>query len=451
VNAYLPHSDQDRAQMLAAVGATSVDDLFAALPESLRVAGLALPPGLTEAETRDHLQLLADENKVWGHSSFVGAGFYRHHVPAAVRAMIGRSEFATSYTPYQAEVSQGTLAHIFEFQTAVCELTGLDVANASLWDGPSAAAEAAFLALRATGRDRMALSGALHPETNQVISTYAAGPGFSITPLPVDETSGQTPPPLSGPPSDTGVVVLQQPNFFGVVEDTAAWAKAAHQAGALLVVVQNPVTLGVLEAPGVLGADIAVGDVQPLGNGLNFGGPSAGYMACRGSLLRQLPGRLVGRTVDAEGRTCYTLTLQAREQHIRRAKATSNICSNQALNALAATVYLALLGPVGLRELGSLCLQRAHALQERLKALPGVTAAFSGPFFHEFTLRLPFPANEFRRRLREQGVDPGIPLGRWFLEKDRELLVAVTEVNSPTGLDRYVEAAGRALTEGVAA
>lgn len=437
--------------MLGAVGVASLDDLFAHLPQSLRLEGLALPSGLTEAETRDHLQLLAGADTVWGGSSFVGGGFYRHHVPAAVRAMVGRSEFATSYTPYQAEVSQGTLEHIFEFQTAVCELTGLDVSNASLWDGPSAAAEAAFLALRATGRDHIALSGALHPETAQVISTYAAGPGFTITALPVDETGGQTPPPAAGVAQGTGVVVVQQPNFFGVIEDTAAWADAAHQAGALLAVIQNPVTLGVLEAPGASGADIVVGDVQPLGNGLNFGGPSAGYMACRGSLLRQLPGRLVGRTVDAEGRTCYTLTLQAREQHIRRAKATSNICSNQALNALAATVYLALLGPVGLRELGSVCLQRAHALRGRLEALPGVTAAFTGPFFHEFALRLPLPAPEFRRRLREQGVDPGIPLGRWFPQRDRELLVAVTEVNAPVWLDRYVEAANRALREEVAA
>ncbi len=245
--------------MVAAVGVASVDDLFAGLPESLRLEGLALPSGLTEAETRDHLQSLAEANTVWEGSSFVGGGFYRHHVPAAVRAIVGRSEFATSYTPYQAEVSQGTLEHIFEFQTAVCELTGLDVSNASLWDGPSAAAEAAFLALRATGRDHLALSAALHPETAQVICTYAAGPGFTITALPVDEVSGQTPPPSAGVAQDTGVVVMQQPNCFGVVEDTAAWAEAAHQAGALLAVIQNPMTLGSWRPRGALGADIVGG------------------------------------------------------------------------------------------------------------------------------------------------------------------------------------------------
>lgn len=451
---YLPNTEADVEAMLRKIGVKSFEELVADIPPEIRSqAQIKLPAGLSELETVDKVARLAAENRpARDLISFLGGGAYDHYVPAAVDHILLRSEFYTAYTPYQAEVSQGTLEHIFEFQTAVCELTGLDVANASLWDGPSAAAEAAFLALRATGRDHIALSGTLHPEAAQVISTYAAGPGFAVTALPMDEAGGQTPVPVAGLPSGTGVVVVQQPNFFGVIEDTAAWAEAAHRAGALLAVVQNPMTLGVVEAPGVLGADVVVGDVQPLGNGLNYGGPSAGYMACRASLLRQLPGRLVGRTVDAEGRTCYTLTLQAREQHIRRAKATSNICSNQALNALAATVYLALLGPAGLRELGSLCLQRAHALRQRLEALPGgVTAVFSGPFFHEFALRLPLSAPEFRRRMRRQGVDPGIPLGRWFPERDRELLVAVTEVNSPVQLDRYVEAAGRALGEGVAA
>lgn len=451
MNAYLPHSHRDREHMLAVLGVGSVDGLFGALPPHLHLECLGLPAAMTETETQERLRRLAAADRVWGGASFLGAGCYRHAVPAAVRAVTGRSEFATSYTPYQAEVSQGTLEHIFEFQTAVCELTGLDVANASLWDGPSAAAEAAFLALRHNGREGIACSAGLHPETVQVITTYAEGPGFTLTRLDLDPETGRTSPPAEGTLDSAGVVVLQQPNFFGVIEDTAAWAAAAHASGALLAVMQNPMTLGVLEAPGLLGADIVVGDVQPFGNGLSYGGPSAGYMACRGQLLRQLPGRLVGRTVDSEGRTCYTLTLQAREQHIRRAKATSNICSNQALNALAATVYLALLGPTGLRDLGSLCLQRAHHLLRRLTALPGVTAAYQGPVFQEFALRLPISAFAFRRRLRGLGVDPGVPLGRWFPERERELLVAVTELNPPSELDRYVEAATRVLAEEVAA
>lgn len=453
MNPYLPHSDDDRARMLETIGLESIDQLFSDLPEGLRLQHLDLPGALTEEETRGSIERLAAANRAWGGSSFLGAGCYRHHVPAAVRAIIGRSEFSTSYTPYQAEVSQGTLEHIFEFQTAVCELTGLEVANASLWDGPSAAAEAAFLALRSNGREVIACSAGLHPETRQVIETYAGGPGLEVVTIELDPHSGQTQAnaetlaQLEG----CGVVLLQQPNFLGVVEDTAAWAAAAHEAGALLAVVQYPLTLGLLEAPGVLGADIAVGDVQPFGNAMCFGGPSAGYMACRAKLLRQLPGRLVGRTLDADGRTCYTLTLQAREQHIRRAKATSNICSNQALNALASTAYLTLLGPQGLSELGSLCLRRAHSLVERLETLPGIERAYTGPFFNEVTLRLPLAAAEFRQRMRSLGIDPGVPLERWFPDRPQDLLVAVTEMNPPERLEAYLDAARRALTEEVAA
>jgi glycine dehydrogenase subunit 1 len=444
---YLSLSDADRQYMLAAIGATSIEDLFSPVPASLRLKGLELPAGLSEVETRAKVRRLASLNRASRSSSFLGAGCYQHAVPAAVNALIGRSEFATAYTPYQAEVSQGTLQGIFEFQTTVCELTGLDIANASMYDGPSATAEAAFMALRETRRERVVSSAGLHPETFEVMRTYAGGPGLSVEALELDAVTGRTvvasPEHLAG----AGALVVQQPNFFGVIEDVGLLAEAAHSAGALLVVVHNPMTAGVLEAPGRLGADIAAGDAQVFGSTMSFGGPSVGYLACRQASLRQLPGRLVAQTIDADGRTCYTLTLQAREQHIRRAKATSNICSNQALNALAATICLALLGPAGLAELGYVCLERAHSLQAALAALPGVSPLHNGPFFNEFALRLPGNASSFAAAMRRHGIDPGVPLGRFRPAWTDFLLVAVTELNSPADLDAYLASACRVIFE----
>jgi glycine dehydrogenase subunit 1 len=455
--AYACHSDQDRQRLLEAIGLNDIEGLFAPIPAPLRHDRLELPPPLSESDVRDRLEALAGADRPTHSASFLGAGCYRHFIPAAVRAMVSRSEFATAYTPYQAEVSQGTLQHIFEFQTAICELTGLDVANASLYDGPSALAEAAFMALRVTKRGEIAISAGVHPEAAEVLATYAAGPGIAVRTLPLDPVTGRTvvgeavgdlpqqgAHPSGNPQSgDVGVIVVQQPNFLGVIEDLSALASVAHAGGALLVVMQNPMTLGVLAAPGCLGADIVVGDVQVFGNAMCFGGPSAGFLACREAYLRQVPGRLVGQTVDADGRRCYTLTLQAREQHIRRAKATSNICSNQALNALAATVYLSLLGPRGLKELGELCVRRAHHLRSRLCSLPGVKPGAEGPFFHEFAIHLPVADTEFTRAMRAFGVDPGVPLSRFG--RPSSLLVAVTELNPPEALDRYVATARHVL------
>ncbi len=458
--AYACHSDQDRQRLLEAIGLNDIEGLFAPIPAPLRHDRLELPPPLSESEVRDRLEALAAADRPTHSASFLGAGCYRHFIPAAVRAMVSRSEFATAYTPYQAEVSQGTLQHIFEFQSAMCELTGLEVANASLYDGPSALAEAAFMALRVTKRDEIVLSAGVHPEAAEVLATYAAGPGIAVRTLPLDPVTGRTligeprlgdRPAASGGdgldggdgPAEAGVIVVQQPNFLGVVEDLAGLASAAHAGEALLVVLHNPMTLGVLAAPGSLGADIVVGDAQVFGNSMSFGGPSVGFLTCREAHLRQIPGRLVGQTVDADGRTCYTLTLQAREQHIRRAKATSNICSNQALNALAATVYLSLLGPNGLRELGELCVRRAHDLHSRLCSLPGVIPAVTGPFFHEFALDLPMDDVEFAHAMRARGVDPGVPLSRFG--RPGSILVAVTELNPPEALDRYVAAAREIL------
>jgi glycine dehydrogenase subunit 1 len=452
---YTVHSDDDRRRLLETIGVSDVTELFASVPPDLGQAGLRLPPGLSEPETRERLETLAGTNRPAGPYSFLGAGCYRHYVPAAVRALASRSEFATAYTPYQPEVSQGTLQHIFEFQSCLCELTGLDVANASLYEGPSALAEAAFMALRLTGREEIMVSAGVNPEAVQVVETYAAGPNFQTHRLPLDQATGMTVVAADTLPASAGVFLVQCPNCLGVIEDLRPLAQAAHSAGALLVASVDPGTLGVLEAPGRLGADIVVGDVQVFGSAPSYGGPSAGFLACAGTHLRQLPGRLVGQTKDADGRVCYTLTLQAREQHIRRAKATSNICSNQALSALAATVHLALLGPHGLRERGALCLQRAHHLQSRLCSLPGVTPLVSGPFFSEFALALPYPADGFRSAMLERGVDPGVPLSRLELGAHpvfpapsvNALVVAVTEINHPAALHRYEEVARAILGE----
>ena len=444
---HLPHTAEERRRMLETIGVSSVEELFQVIPETLRSEELPLRSGLSEMETRVQIERLAANNRVWGGSGFLGAGCYNHYIPSAVRSLASRSEFTTAYTPYQAEVSQGTLRHIFEFQTVITQLTELEVANASLYDGASAAAEAAFLALRQTGRNHIVLSAGLHPETIQTVETYASGPGAGVERIPLDRETGRTTTLTSnsGTLEEAGVLIIQQPNFFGVIEDIASHARAAHEAGALLVVVQNPITLGVLSPPGAEGADIAVGDLQPFGNPASFGGPSAGYLACHQDLLRQLPGRLVGETLDADGRRCYTLTLQAREQHIRRSRATSNICSNQALNALTATIYLALLGPEALHRVGEICLRRAHHLCVALASIPDIERLYSAPFFHEFALTVRGGAGNFVERMREKGIDPGVHLRRFYPGSEETILVAVTEVNTPADLARYVEAASQVM------
>jgi glycine cleavage system P protein (glycine dehydrogenase) subunit 1 len=460
---YTVHSEQDRERMLEVVGASSSDDLFAQIPGALRKAGLRLPPGLSEQDTRAQIDALAAADRIPGPASFLGGGYYRHFVPAAVRTLVSRSEFATAYTPYQPEVSQGTLEHVFEFQTCICEITGLDVANASLYDGPSAMAEGAFMALRATRQEAILISAGIHPETRMVLATYAAGPSIPLHTLPLDAGSGATATPARrGLPPGVGAVLVQQPNYLGVIEDLEPLAAAAHAGGALLVASVNPATLGLLESPGAIGADIVVGDAQVFGCPPSFGGPSVGFLACRNEHVRQIPGRLVSQTLDEDGRTCYTLTLQAREQHIRRAKATSNICSNQALSALAATIHLGLLGPAGVRQRAEVCLRRAHYLHSRLCSLPGVRPLVDGPFFHEFTLRLPCRAEDFTLAMRARGIDPGVPLARlwrgqaanqpratagppWGESLEQALLVAVTELNPREALDAYVDAAAGVL------
>jgi glycine dehydrogenase subunit 1 len=439
---FLPHTGRERVEMLAACRVGSVEELFAPLPEAVRLRRpLDLPGPLSEMELAGHLRALAERNTpTEGLLSFLGAGAYEHYLPAAVGAIVGRAEFYTAYTPYQPEVSQGTLEAIYEFQSYVAALTGLDVANASLYDGATAVAEAVAMALAHTRRTEVLVGANVHPEYRQVLGTYARRWAATVRELPAPE-GALDPAVVAGQVSErTAAVIVQNPNFFGLVEAGEELACAAHAQGALLVVVANPVSLGLLAAPGTYGADLCVGEGQPLGNPLGFGGPYVGFMAAREALVRRMPGRIVGVTVDRDGRRGFALTLQTREQHIRREKATSNICSNEALCALAFTAHLSLLGPQGLRELAGLCLQKAHYAADRLAALPGFRLAFPGPFFHEFAVRVPGPAERFVERLAARGILPGLPLKRFYPDLDNALLICVTETKSQAAIDRLVEA-----------
>jgi glycine dehydrogenase subunit 1 len=436
----VPHSADELAAMLAAVGVASQEELYAEIPAAVRLrTPLDLPAGISESELFADLRRLAAANQPAGAMiSFLGAGAYDHYVPAVVDAVTGRSEFATAYTPYQPERSQGVLQTIFEYQTAICELTGLPVANASMYDAGTALAEAVTIAVTQTGRKRVLVSAGVHPEYRQVLVTETAGLGLTIDEAACDDgVTAETTPSVA---TDTAVVVLQQPNFFGGLEDMAAAAQAAHAAGALFIAVVDPIALGILAPPGDYGADIAVGDGQALGNPLNFGGPYLGFMAVGEALVRRLPGRLVGETVDGEGRRGFVLTLQTREQHIRREKATSNICSNHALNALAALVYLSWLGKQGLPELALLCARKAHYLRAQLLRIPGVTPFTAGPIVREFALRLPRPAAAVIGALADLGYLAGVDAGRFYAGLDDVLVLAVTERRTRAEMDAFVKA-----------
>ena len=441
--------------MLAAVGAASVDELFADIPRAARLERpLRLPPGASESEVYAELAALATRNTPGSALvSFLGAGVYDHYVPAVVDAIVSRSEFATTYTPYQPERSQGVLQSIFEFQTAICQLTGLDVSNASLYDGGTALTEAAFLATAHTGRPKIVVSRGVHPEYRQVLATETAGRAPAVGgPVPLEvacDGDGTDMAALGAVVDDaTAAVAVQQPHFFGGLEDMAAAAHIAREAGALFVAIVDPLSLGLLQPPGEYGADIAVGEGQALGNRMSFGGPHLGFMAARQQLVRRMPGRIVGETVDADGRRGYVLTFQTREQHIRREKATSNICSNHALNALAAVVYLCWLGKQGLPELAEVCARKADYLRARLLELPGLAPYTRGPVFREFAVRLPLPAKELVERLLPQGYLAGVDVGRFSPELADVLLVAVTEKRTRAEMDAFVRAVRGVLTAG---
>ncbi len=435
---YLPHTDADRQEMMAAIGVGSIDELFVDVPQAARLDGLLdLPRHAGELEVERALVALAAKNAAAGSGpSFLGAGAYRHHVPAAVDHLIARSEFLTAYTPYQPEVSQGTLQFLFEFQTQVAMITGMEVANASLYDGATACAEAVMMAGRLSRRHKAIVSGGLHPHYSEVTRTLAAFTGHDIALAPPDVEGSEDLGALID--DETACVVVQNPGFFGHLRDYAGLAAACHERGALLiVVVAEVVSLGAVRPPGAMGADIVAAEGQALGVGLNFGGPHLGLFAARQSFARQMPGRLCGETLDADGRRGYVLTLATREQHIRREKATSNICTNSGLCALAFSIHLALLGEDGLRRLAALNHAGAAGLAARLAQVDGVEVV-TDAFFNEFTLRLPRSAARAVDALAERGIFAGVPVSRLYPGDDvldRLLLVAVTETATAADMD----------------
>jgi len=440
---YIPSSPAERRKLLQVLGLDSIDRLFDTIPEAFRLKRpLDLPPALPEADLVQHLSELSRKN-LDPHSSaqFLGAGAYRHFIPAIVDHLISRAEFYSSYTPYQPEFSQGTLQSIFEFQTMICQLTGMDAANASLYDGASALAEGILLAHRAKRRQEILIAGFVHPEYLKVVRTLVTTLGIELKMIPagesgacdVDRVAGQ----LTG---QTAAVVIQMPNFVGRLEDIAPLAQAAHRAGAVCIVVVNEaVSLGMLEAPGNLGADVVLGEAQSFGVPLSYGGPYLGFMGVRMEYVRELPGRLVGQAKDAQGRDGYVLTLATREQHIRREKATSNICTNQGLCMLAATIFMATLGKQGMRELALQNRSRTEYAKAALIKIPGCKLPYPGPGFNEFVLELPKEAIAVHRQLLGKGIVAGLPLERYFPERKNDLLITVTETNSRNQIDRLAK------------
>jgi glycine dehydrogenase subunit 1 len=444
---YTPATEQDRREMLATIGMSSMDELFADIPEGVRLGRpLALPEGLSEQEVYEHLAQLAARNTHADEEvTFVGAGMYDHYVPAIVDSIILRSEYLTPYTPYQPEVSQGTLQVMFEFQTAISELTGLPVSNAAVYDGPTAVAAAGYLAKLQNGRTRFVTSRGLHPHSRAALVTHAAGFGSQVVETALDEQGATDVEALAAAvDDDTAAVFVQQPNFLGTVEDLGPLSEAAKRTGALLIVQADPMTLGILKPPGDYGADVCVGEGQSLGNRLDFGGPSFGFFAATEEHIRKMPGRIAGETKDVEGRRGFVLTLQTREQHIRREKATHNICTAQQLNALAGTVYLSWLGKEGLVEIGELMLQRTHYARETL----GLDRINPGPVVREFAVRVP-DLDAVIERARAEGVNPGYPLRQDYPEYEDGLLVAITERRTKQDIDKLASVVG--ATAGVAA
>jgi glycine dehydrogenase subunit 1 len=440
---FLPNTDQDRAKMLKAVGVSDLEELFGDIPKSVRPKKpMSIPGGLSEYEVKKLVSSLSKKNQNLDDlTCYLGAGAYEHHIPSFVDQLLLRQEFYTAYTPYQPEISQGTLQAIFEYQTMICEITGLDAANASLYDGATAMAEAAIMAC--DRKKEVIISSAIHPEYREVLATYAGDVGIEIK--VANHVDGLSPASSYQQhiTKQTAAIIVQYPNFFGNIEDLRSLADLAHANKALFIVaVVEPVALGILEAPGMCGADIVVGEGQSFGNSLGFGGPYLGFLAVQEKLVRRMPGRIVGETVDNQGKRAFVLTLQAREQHIRREKASSNICSNQALSALACTMTLAALGKEGLREMAELSLQKAHYAFKKLTALPGVEPVFSAPFFNEFVIKLNKAPEVVNAALLKDKILGGLPLKRFFDDMDKEVLLCVTELRSKAEIDYLAERLG---------
>jgi len=440
---YVLNTGPDQKAMLDKIGAASLEELFSFIPAGVRLnRTLQVPPALCEMDLQQHMTRLARSNQsADGAICFLGGGSYDHFIPAVVDAIAGRSEFYTAYTPYQAEASQGSLQAFFEYQTLICQLTGMDVANASLYDGGSAVAESVLMALSIhPKRTKVLVAESVHPEYRQTLTTYQANLSTRPVILP-------TPEGFLGPETlkktmdeETLCVVVQHPNFFGCLEEVEALAEICHSRGGLFIVSFDPISLGILKGPGQYGADIAVAEGQCLGNPMAYGGPYLGIMACREEFVRKMPGRLVGQTTDRNGKRCWVLTLQTREQHIRREKATSNICTNQGLFALRAAAYLAALGPQGLKETASLCVRKAHYLAEQLQKVRGLALRFNRPFFKEFTLHVPGKVPELLRQLLQRGYHAGLHLGRWYPPFGNCLSLAVTEKRTGQEIDGLVSA-----------
>ncbi|MDA8441045.1 MAG: aminomethyl-transferring glycine dehydrogenase subunit GcvPA [Peptococcaceae bacterium] len=437
---FIPNSTEQRQAMLERIGVKDMGELFSDVPSNIKLQRtLDIPEGLSEQEVVRHMHELAAKNvNLQEYTSFLGAGAYEHYIPSFVNQLLLRSEFYTAYTPYQPEISQGTLTAIYEFQSMVCELTGMDVANASMYDGATALAEAGLMACDITRRDQVIVSQTIHPEYREVIRTYLYGRDVEVLEIPyangvTDLTT------LAKLISDkTAAVLIQIPNFFGALEDGNKLGELAHAAGALLAVAVNPVSLGLVQPPAAYGADIVAGEGQPFGNPINFGGPFLGFLACKEKYMRRMPGRIVGATHDRNGKPAFVLTLQAREQHIRREKATSNICSNEALCGLAFTMHLSALGKHGIGKLARLNLHKAHYAASQISKLPGFELAFTTPYFNEFVIKTAVEPAKINAKLLEAKILGGLDLGRFFPELTKHILFCVTETKSKADIDRLV-------------
>lgn len=434
---YVPNTGQNRKEMLEKIGVRDFSGLIQTIPDSLCLQDeLKLPPPLSELELTRLLGEMASRNKDAGQMiCFLGGGAYDHFVPAIVDHIISRSEYYTAYTPYQAEVSQGTLQTIYEFQSLICELTGMDVANASMYDGASATAEAALLAHALTGRDEILVAGSLNPNYRQVINTYCRSIKMKVRSLPLMEGLIDVEQTKENISDKVACVIIQTPNFLGLLENAKEIEPLVHSVGALLVLVCDPISLGILKTPGEYNADITVGEGQALGNNLNLGGPYLGYFATKQSLIRRMPGRIVAATTDTEGRIGYVMTLQTREQHIRREKATSNICTNQALCALSACVYLSVMGKSGVRKVAELCLQKSHYAAEKISRIDGFKNRFDAPFFKEFVIETPLPPKKIIRSLLKKNIFAGVDLGLFDRKLKNQLLICVTEKRTKEEID----------------
>ncbi len=438
MQSYLPHTKEDIESMLATIGVNHLEDLFEDIPESIRLdERLQLNGPMSELEVSKKIKDLAGRNLgVEDLVCFLGAGAYDHYIPSIIHHLTSRSEFYTAYTPYQPEISQGTLQVIFEYQSMMCELTGMDVSNASLYDGATATAEGAFMACASTRRNKIAVSKTVNPNIRKVLNTYMAYKGIEL--IEIEETNGVTDvEDLRGKMNkEVAGVIVQSPNFFGIIEDVSEVETITHDAKGLLLMNVDPISLAILKSPGECGADIAIGEGQGLGNPLNYGGPYLGFIACTKKLMRKLPGRIVGQTEDIEGKRGFVLTLQAREQHIRREKATSNITSNQALNALIAAIYLTTLGKEGLKEVANLCLQKAHYAAKRIEALNGYKLQFDGPFFKEFVVTCEDEISKVNDALLQEGILGGYELGKDYEQHKQSMLLCVTEKRTKEQIDQ---------------